>query len=204
MHPKVKGSVRLRRDNEQTNSTISKHQRTAQSVSMMWEATHSWRGGEGGVMAMSAGGLWRRQWLTALCNVAVFNLTSHITKKGRNWWCKGEPKGFPVSTSLPKSPLYSPERRSIEYNGSTRADPSIVMFGKEHERGSVSQIGLRKSYASIQKWSRTKRYFLVILNNLSYHCTPYSTTTSPHRPKLSINDDDVNSTISILFPITIS
>ena len=109
----------------------------------------------------------------ALRDVAVFNLTRHIAKKGRIWRCQGEPKGFPVTLTSRKSPLYSPERRSIEYNGSIRADPSIAMIGKERERGSASQIGWRLKFAGIQIGVELKDTFLVILNILSWHCTPY-------------------------------
>ena len=74
---------------------------------MMWEVTRSWRGGEGGVIANSDGDLRRWPWLMALRDVAVFNLTRHIAKKGRIWRCKGEPKDFPVTTTSRKSPIYA-------------------------------------------------------------------------------------------------
>ena len=143
------------------------------------EAARSWRGGEGGVIAIHCRGFLAMAIviiMVALCDVAVFNLTSYIAKQGWIWQCKSaEPKGFPVTTSLRKckSPLYSPERHSIEYNGLIWAVPSIAMFVKEHERGIALQICWRKFTQVSKVGVGSKDTVLVILNNLSHHCTPY-------------------------------
>ena len=87
----------------------------------------------------------------ALCDVAVFNLTSHITKKDGSDDARVSLKAFQSFLQCANCHYLSKsKRRSIKYSGLIRADPSIAMFGKERERWEALQIGWRLKIAGIQ------------------------------------------------------